>query len=196
MFHTILVLPSLARFTAFFFFFSQQLENHETERLQGKHQTILRKPYTPSHTSGRYRVVTMVVKIRLARLSKRRQPFYNIVVAKARSARDSRPMEVLGTYNPVPQTPLASNFAPSASSSSSAATDATVAATASPQIPRKYKDIQLDITRTKYWLGVGAQPSEGVQGILGLLGLWEGKPGTRAAEGRTNESVKKPEESV
>lgn len=106
----------------------------------------------------------MVVKLRLARLSKRHQPFYNIVVAKDRSARDSKPMEVLGTFNPVPQTPLASQFQPTQD--------------------KKFKDIQLDITRTKYWLGVGAQPSEGVQGILGMLGLWEAKPGTMAARGR------------
>lgn len=112
----------------------------------------------------------MVVKLRLARLSKRHQPFYNIVVAKDRSARDSKPMEVLGTYNPVPQVPLANAQDPTPYS-------------ASTQV-RRYKDIQLDITRTKYWLGVGAQPSEGVQGILGMLGLWEGKPGTKEALGR------------
>ena len=75
-------------------------------------------------------------------------------------------MEVLGTYNPVPQTPLSSQF------------------TTADQESRRYKDVKLDITRTKYWLGVGAQPSEGVQGILGLLGLWEGKPGTKATLGR------------
>lgn len=112
----------------------------------------------------------MVVKLRLARLSKRHQPYYNIVVAKDRSARDSKPMEVLGTYNPVPQVPLAVAQDPAPYSYSA-------------QV-RRYKDIQLDITRTKYWLGVGAQPSEGVQGILGMLGLWEGKPGTKEALGR------------
>lgn len=115
----------------------------------------------------------MVVKLRLARLSKRHQPFYNIVVAKDRSARDSKPMEVLGTYNPVPQVPLAV-----------AAEDSPAASISASGTIRRYKDIQLDITRTKYWLGVGAQPSEGVQGILGMLGLWEGKPGTREALGR------------
>lgn len=39
----------------------------------------------------------MVVKIRLARFGRKRAPVYNIVVAQARSARDSRPLEVLGT---------------------------------------------------------------------------------------------------
>jgi len=125
----------------------------------------------------------MVVKIRLARLSKRHQPFYNIVVAQARSARDSKPMEVLGTYNPVPQTPLATAHTPE--KVHNPATGLLEA-----YQPRQYKDIKLDVTRTKYWLGVGAQPSEGVQGILGLLGLWEGKPETRSSLGFTDGSAK------
>lgn len=125
----------------------------------------------------------MVVRIRLARLSKARSPLYNIVVMRDRTARDSKPMEVLGRYNPVPQIPLASAHTPEK--------------VLNPETkemeaykPRKYKDIKLDITRTKYWLGVGAQPSEGVQGILGMLGLWEGRPGTKEALGRTKGAAK------
>lgn len=38
----------------------------------------------------------MVLKIRLARFGKRNSPFYNIVVAQARTARNSKPLEVLG----------------------------------------------------------------------------------------------------
>lgn len=38
----------------------------------------------------------MVLKIRLARFGKRNNPFYNIVVAQARTARNSKPLEVLG----------------------------------------------------------------------------------------------------
>lgn len=40
----------------------------------------------------------MVLKIRLARFGKRNAPFYNIVVAQARTARNSKPLEVLGTF--------------------------------------------------------------------------------------------------
>ncbi|KFY16299.1 hypothetical protein V491_05370 [Pseudogymnoascus sp. VKM F-3775] len=47
----------------------------------------------------------MVVKIRLARFGKRKAPFYNIVVAQARTARNSKPLEVLGTYDPIPKKP-------------------------------------------------------------------------------------------
>jgi len=119
----------------------------------------------------------MVVKIRLSRLSRRHQPLYNIVVAQARSARDSKPMEVLGTYDPTPRTPLSSHDTPE--TVFDAATQKMV-----PFKPRRYKDIRLDVTRTKYWLGVGAQPSEGVQDMLRMLGLWEARPETRAALGK------------
>lgn len=42
----------------------------------------------------------MAVKIRLTRLGSKRNPFYRIVVADARSPRDGRIIEQLGTYNP------------------------------------------------------------------------------------------------
>lgn len=114
----------------------------------------------------------MVLRIRLARLSRRHSPHYNIVLARDRTARDSKPLEVLGTYNPTPQTPLATHDTP-------AQTLNPVTGQMEEYKPRQYKDVKLDVSRTKYWLGVGAQPSEGVQGILGLLGLWEGRPGTK-----------------
>ncbi|WEW55919.1 37S ribosomal protein S16, mitochondrial [Emydomyces testavorans] len=98
----------------------------------------------------------MVVRIRLSRLGKRHQPFYNIVVCQARSARDSLPMEVLGTYNPIPQKPLGLSDEEA-------------------KVARAYKDIALDRSRTKYWLGVGAQPSETVWRLLSLIGLVEPK---------------------
>src|SRR3954464_13934441 len=98
----------------------------------------------------------MVVKLRLARFGKRNAPVYNIVVAQARSARNSKPMEVIGgwashmngkhqltcysnagTYDPKPH--------PSPDGKG-----------------KPFKDIQLDVARAKYWLGVGAQPSDPV----------------------------------
>jgi len=39
-------------------------------------------------------------RIRLRRMGKKKQPFYRIVVADSRSARDARAVEELGTYNP------------------------------------------------------------------------------------------------
>ena len=44
-----------------------------------------------------------MVKIRLRRMGAKKAPFYRIVVADARSPRDGRCIEVLGTYTPLPQ---------------------------------------------------------------------------------------------
>ncbi|KAI9758765.1 MAG: Ribosomal protein S16, mitochondrial [Chaenotheca gracillima] len=98
----------------------------------------------------------MVVKIRLARFGKRNAPFYNIVVANARTARNSKPLEVLGTYDPIPKAPQDGDG------------------------PR-YKDIRLDSVRARYWLGVGAQPSDPAWRLLSMIGLLEPKyRGSRA----------------
>ncbi|CAH0366827.1 unnamed protein product, partial [Pelagomonas calceolata] len=44
----------------------------------------------------------MVVRIRLARFGRKHRPFYRIVVADARSPRDGRHLERVGTYDPLP----------------------------------------------------------------------------------------------
>lgn len=67
-----------------------------------------------------------------------------------RSARDSKPLEVIGTYNPIPQRPK--NLSDEE------------ARTAKP-----YKEIALDRSRAKYWLGVGAQPSDTVWRMLSMV---------------------------
>lgn len=99
----------------------------------------------------------MVLRIRLARFGTKRRPIYNIVLAQAKSARGKKPIEVLGTYNPIPQTPLATldtpEFLP----------DGTKFA------PKRQKDVQLDLARTRYWLGVGAQTTEPVGKLLRLV---------------------------
>ncbi len=42
----------------------------------------------------------MAVKIRLTRMGKKKAPFYRIIVADARSPRDGRFIEEIGTYDP------------------------------------------------------------------------------------------------
>ncbi|KAL8387050.1 hypothetical protein RB595_010195 [Gaeumannomyces hyphopodioides] len=87
----------------------------------------------------------MVVKMRLARFGRTNAPFFNIVVAQARTARNSKPMEVIGTYDPIPKTD-------------------------SYDTSRKlHKDIRLDMTRAKYWIGVGAQPTDTVWRLLSMV---------------------------
>lgn len=102
----------------------------------------------------------MVVKIRLARFGKRHAPFYNIVVAHARTARNSKPLEVLGTYDPIPKTPAEGEETEGA---------------------RKFKDIKLDIVRAKYWLGVGAQPSDPAWRLLSMVSLHDLRSDTWAS---------------
>ncbi len=43
----------------------------------------------------------MAVRIRLKRLGAKKRPFYRLVVADSRSARDGRVIEQLGHYNPI-----------------------------------------------------------------------------------------------
>jgi small subunit ribosomal protein S16 len=45
----------------------------------------------------------MAVKIRLRRMGTKKVPFYRVVVADERAARDGRFLESLGTYDPVSQ---------------------------------------------------------------------------------------------
>ena len=42
-----------------------------------------------------------MVKIRLQRVGKKKAPFYHIVVADSRSARDGKIIDQIGTYNPM-----------------------------------------------------------------------------------------------
>lgn len=43
----------------------------------------------------------MAVKMRLARLGDKKTPFYRIVVADSRAARDAKYIDLVGTYNPL-----------------------------------------------------------------------------------------------
>ncbi|KAJ5619276.1 hypothetical protein N7510_003260 [Penicillium lagena] len=98
----------------------------------------------------------MVLRIRLSRFGNKHNPFYNIVVAQARSARGAKPLEVIGTYNPIPKQPT-NLYNENANA-------------------RAFKEVALDRSRTKYWLGVGAQPSDPVWKLLSMAGLVEPKP--------------------
>jgi small subunit ribosomal protein S16 len=76
--------------------------------IQGKMMHPLRKPlgscimivclYSPD-SSGQ-RILKSVLMIRLARFGARKQPYYRVVVIEKERARNGRPVEVVGTYNP------------------------------------------------------------------------------------------------
>jgi small subunit ribosomal protein S16 len=73
-----------------------------------------------------------MVKIRLRRTGKTKQPSYRLVVADSRSPRDGKFIEIIGHYNPI----------------------------------RQPKVLEVKADRARYWLGVGAQPSDTVSTLL------------------------------
>lgn len=66
---------------------------------------------------------------------------------KRSTARNSRPLEVLGTYDPVPKPDPYDNSG------------------------KLHKDIKLDTQRAKYWIGVGAQPTDTAWRLLSMVGI-------------------------
>ncbi|KAJ6260695.1 hypothetical protein Dda_4924 [Drechslerella dactyloides] len=125
---------------------------------------LRRQPSIPNTVQGYGRKILgntsiatapMVVRLRLARFGKRNSPIYNIVVSQGRTARNSKPMEVIGTYDPIPKAQLPSE------------------STGDSTNRKPIKEIQLDVARAKYWLGVGAQPSDPVWRLLAMFGLIE-----------------------
>lgn len=117
-----------------------------------------------------------IVRIRLARFGRKHQPIYNIVVTKAKKARDALPIEVLGTYNPIPL-PLSPQEK------------------AENKVP--VKDIRIDFLRSKYWIGVGAQPTDTVARLFRKAGIlpptWPGP--SRAAPNPEKQVVRPLEEA-
>jgi small subunit ribosomal protein S16 len=110
----------------------------------------------------------MAISLRLSRGGSKKRPYYRIVVADARSPRDGKFIEKIGTYNPL----LAKD---------------------------DEKRLVLDGDRAKYWLGVGAQPTDRVARFLDAAGIKErtaksnpnkGKPGEKAVE-RAEERAEK-----
>ena len=87
----------------------------------------------------------MSLRIRLSRGGAKKRPYYRIVVADSRRARDGRYIERIGTYNPM----------------------------VAKDDPERLK---INDERIKYWLGVGAKPSDRVARFLGDRGIIEKPP--------------------
>jgi len=82
----------------------------------------------------------MSLRIRLSRGGAKKRPYYRIVVADSRKARDGRYIERLGTYNPM----------------------------VAKDDPER---LTTNDERIKYWLGVGALPSDRVARFLSDKGF-------------------------
>ncbi len=81
-----------------------------------------------------------MVRIRLRRTGKTKQPSYRVVVADSRSPRDGKFIEIIGHYNPV----------------------------------RQPKILEVNADRARYWLGVGAQPSNTVVRLFKQIHILDG----------------------
>ncbi len=110
----------------------------------------------------------MAIALRLSRGGAKKRPYYRIVAADSRRARDGKYLEQIGTYNPL----LAKD---------------------------DEKRVQLNEDRIRYWLGVGAKPSDRVLRFLDAAGIMErearnnpnkAKPGEKATE-RAEEKAEK-----
>lgn len=64
-----------------------------------------------------------------------------------RTARNSRPLEVIGTYDPIPKPDPYDHSG------------------------KLHKDIKLDTQRARYWIGVGAQPTDTAWRLLSMVGI-------------------------
>jgi small subunit ribosomal protein S16 len=113
----------------------------------------------------------MAIALRLSRGGAKKRPYYRIVAADSRKARDGRYLEQLGIYNPL----LAKDD------------------------PERVK---LNEDRIRYWLGVGAQPSDRVARFLDAAGIREraarnnplkGEPGEAAKERAEEKAAKAAE---
>ncbi len=78
-----------------------------------------------------------MVKIRLRRTGKTKQPSYRLVVADSRSPRDGKFIEIIGHYNPI----------------------------------RQPKVLEIKEDRARYWLSVGAQPSDAVAHLFKQINI-------------------------
>eukprot|EP00741_Cyanophora_paradoxa_P017942 tig00021036_g17325.t1 len=83
----------------------------------------------------------MVVRIRLARFGHKDRPFYRIHVADSRRFVQKKFIENVGTYDPLPNRKTGE------------------------------KELVLETDRVKYWLSVGAQPSDTVARLLWRAGI-------------------------
>jgi small subunit ribosomal protein S16 len=106
----------------------------------------------------------MVVRIRLQRFGRTHTPFYRLVSAHSKAPRDGRFLEVVGTYNPMPN-------------------------------KHGVKEIRLKVDRLKYWLSVGAQPSDRVAWILGKFGILPPLPPRPSVESTIPKSERKKDKS-
>ncbi|MCU0726343.1 MAG: 30S ribosomal protein S16 [Planctomycetes bacterium] len=77
----------------------------------------------------------------MTRIGRKNRPFFRVGVFDVRTRRDGEPVEILGTYDPLGTQ------------------------------GKDSEPVKLDLERVKYWLSVGATPSEVMASILKKAGI-------------------------
>ncbi len=91
----------------------------------------------------------MSVRIRFRRVGRPHIGYFRLVATDRTYARDAKPVEILGTFNP----------------------------------HKMQKPESINVERLRYWISVGATPTERVLHTLKTTGLWDQvKPGTPAPQ--------------
>ena len=106
----------------------------------------------------------MVVRLRLARHGTRNNPFFHLVAIQNTKARNARPIEKLGEYDPVPR-PVRPP-APPRSSEDRPGYKGQIITSGVHHTVNIEKRIEWNEDRIRYWLNTGAQPSKPVARIL------------------------------
>ena len=122
----------------------------------------------------------MAVRIRMKQMGRKHRHFFRIVAIDGRQPRDGRVIEELGTYDPHGPTTVSTEMVGNKVENQGGRSPAprTKAQRAADQAAR----VTLIPARIKYWLSVGAMPSEQVAIILKkYLAAWEQKEAEAAA---------------
>lgn len=107
----------------------------------------------------------MVVRLRFARHGTKNNPFYHIVAIQNTKARDARPIEKLGEYDPVPRPARPISPAHFGSSNRPGHNGEIITPGIKTDV-RLEKRLEWNEERIRYWLGTGAQPSKPVARLL------------------------------
>lgn len=126
-------------------------------------ETALRVCVVHKATSFFDHASTMVVRIRLARHGTRNNPFHHIVVINQRVARNAKPIELVGVFDPIPRAP--EKPFPKYPFQN----DGTLLKNSILPEVEKVKRIEWSVERIKYWISVGAQPSKAVMRLLDMV---------------------------
>lgn len=106
------------------------------------------------------------MRLRLARHGTRNNPFYHIVAIQNTKARNARPIEKLGEYDPVPRPARTAPIMAHTKSKNAPGYNGEVITSGITSQVQMEKRLEWNEDRIKYWLKTGAQPSKPMVRLL------------------------------